>query len=86
MDTGGVGRALPFLPGEGMYSFDVYLGPATDIAELNLTKGYFSQSVARLAVGYENSYLRGAATAMEIPIEQVKVSRNYPVPQAAPAP
>jgi lipopolysaccharide transport system ATP-binding protein len=74
-----------WLPGEGTYSFDVYLGPATDIADLNITKGHFSQSVAQLAVSYENSYMRGAATAMEIPVKKVWLYRDYPAPHAEPA-
>jgi len=74
-----------WLPGEGTYSFDVYLGPATDVADLNISKGHFSKSVARLVVTYGNSYMRGAATAMEIPVQKVGVYRDYPVPHAKPA-
>src|SRR5207245_6569025 len=69
---------IPYwLAGEGAYSFDVYLGPATDIAEVNMTDGRFWISVARLAVGYHNCYIRWTSTTLEIPVEKVDLHRDY---------
>ena len=63
--------------GEGFYSFDVYLGPPTDIASLDLSQGHFWTAVCKLAVRYNNEWFRGGSTAVEIPISEVHVSRDY---------
>ena len=70
--------AIPhWVAGEGFYSIDVYLGPPTDIATLDLSQGHFWTGVSRLAVRYDNEWLRGSSTAVEIPISEVRVSRDY---------
>lgn len=68
-----------WVAGEGVYSFDVYLGPPTDIATLDLSQGHFWVAVAKLAVRYDNEWLRGSSAAMEIPVSGVHVSRDYQV-------
>lgn len=68
-----------WVAGEGFYSFDVYLGPPTDIATLDLSQGHFWTAVSKLAVRYDNEWLRGGSTALEIPISGVYVSRDYTV-------
>lgn len=62
--------------GEGFYSLDVYLGPPTDIATLDLSQGRFWVAVAKLGVRYDNEWLRGSSAVVEIPISRVHVSRN----------
>ena len=70
--------AIPhWVAGEGFYSIDVYLGPPTDIATLDLSQGHFWTGVSRLAVRCNNEWLRGSSTAVEIPISEVRVSRDY---------
>lgn len=68
-----------WVAGEGFYSFDVYLGPPTDIATLDLSQGRFWIAVGKLAVRYDNEWLRGSSAAVEIPISGVHVSRDYQV-------
>ena len=71
---------IPYwVAGEGFYSFDVYLGPPTDIATLDLSHGHFWTAVRKLAVRYDNEWLRGGSTALEIPVSGVHVSRDYVV-------
>lgn len=66
--------------GEGCYSFDVYLGPATDISAVDMVDGQFWNSVARLMVSYDNTLIKGANTVMEIPVQRVEVRRDYALP------
>ena len=68
-----------WVAGEGVYSFDVYLGPPTDIETLDLSQGRFWISVGKLAVRYDNEWLRGSSAVVEIPINRVHVSRDYEV-------
>jgi ABC-type polysaccharide/polyol phosphate transport system ATPase subunit len=71
---------LPYwVVGEGFYSFDVYLGPSTDIATLDLSQGNFWTAVGKVAVHYDNEWLRGSLAAVEFPIDRVHVRRNYHV-------
>ena len=71
---------IPYwVAGEGFYSFDVYLGPPTDIATLDLSQGHFWTAVRKLAVRYDNEWLRGGSTALEMPVTGVHVSRDYVV-------
>lgn len=70
--------------GEGTYSFDVYLGPSTDMSELDLSKGRFWNAVARLPVLLGNSYMRGAGTVIEIPVDSVRITHSDPALQSVP--
>ena len=72
-----------WVTGEGFYSFDVYLGPPTDIATIDLSQGHFWTAVSKLAVRYDNEWLRGGSTALEFPISGVHVSRDYIVSDMA---
>jgi ABC-type polysaccharide/polyol phosphate transport system ATPase subunit len=74
-----------WVSGEGAYSIDVYLGPRSSIAEVDLTRGRFWTAVARLAVGYGNSYLRGAGTTMEMPVAQVEIRQGAPAASVRPS-
>lgn len=73
-----------WVAGEGVYSFDVYLGPPTDLATLDLSQGRFWIAVGKLAVRYGNDWLRGSTAAVEIPVSGVQVSRNYQVSDMRP--
>jgi ABC-type polysaccharide/polyol phosphate transport system ATPase subunit len=69
--------------GEGVYSFDVYLGPPTNMATLDMSKGRFWNAVARLPVLLGNSYMRGAGTVIEMPVDSVQISHNVQTHQPA---
>jgi lipopolysaccharide transport system ATP-binding protein len=71
-----------WISGEGCLCFDVYLGPATDLAVVDLADGQFWNSVARLMVSYDNHLLKGANTVMEIPVQRVEVRRSGALPGA----
>ncbi len=62
--------------GEGLYSFDVYLGPPTHIATLDLSQGRFWTAVAKIAVRCKNVWLKGSSTAIEIPVSDVRIARD----------
>ena len=66
--------AIPqWVAGEGTYSCDVYLGPATDIVDLDMTRGHLWTSVARVIAGYDNCYMKGTSTCLEFPVAKVTV-------------
>ena len=71
---------LHWVAGEGTYSIDAYIGPPIDASMPDISVGRFWRNAVRLTVAYENHYLKGANSALEMPVEAVTIKHTPTLP------